>query len=207
MMKNLAAKLGVVIVLVEIAAISALLFLLRRPELPAGTGVILVFLLPVTFGLHVWEEFVFPGKGADWFRAYHSEYGPAFKDSYFFKINAIPLVLALLVTLGTFDFAGGFSFWGIRAWLAFLCMQGFNVIFHIRGVIQLKTKQGAPGIVTACLLYVPLVVTSFAYLLKTGSVDVISAIICLAVGSLLQPALDLIKKQSMRKEKSLQAPL
>ena len=206
MKMNLAAKLGLVIILIEISAVSALFFLLRQPGLPARMGVILVFLLPVTFGLHVWEEFVFPGKGADWFRAYHSEYGPAFKDSYFFKINAIPLVLALLVTLGTFDFAGGFSFWGIRAWLTFLCMQGFNVIFHIRGVIQLKTKQGAPGMVTACLLYVPLVITSFAYLLKTGSMDILSAIVCLAVGSLLQPALDLIKKQSMKKDKSWQAP-
>ncbi|HVM73140.1 MAG TPA: HXXEE domain-containing protein [Anaerolineales bacterium] len=199
---TLAAKLGWFIGLIEIVSVSALLFLLRQPGLPARFGVILAFLLPITFGAHVFEEFTFPGKGSDWFRAYHAEYAQAFTDSYFFKINAIPLALSVLVTLGTFDFAGRFGFWGIRAWLAFLCMQAFNVGFHIRGAIKLKSKQPSPGMPSAILLYIPLTLISFYYLLKTGTVDIFSAAICIAIGSLLQPALDLIKKQGT-KEKQL----
>ena len=82
MKMSLAAKLGLVIVLVEIASVSALLFLLRHPGLPAEIGVILVFLLPVTFGLHVFEEFIFPGGGVEWFKNYHPEYGQAYSDSF-----------------------------------------------------------------------------------------------------------------------------
>jgi hypothetical protein len=200
MKMTLATKLGWVTVLIEMASVSSLLFLLRHPGLPPEMGVILVFLLPITFAVHVFEEFTFPGKGSDWFRAYHAEYDHVYNDSFFFKINAIPLVLSLLVTLSTFNFAGGFGFWGIRAWLVFLCMQAFNVSFHIRGAIKLKTKQPSPGMLSAILLYIPLTIASFFYLLKTGTVDIFSAIICIALGSLLQPALDYIKKQDLKKE-------
>ena len=104
------------------------------------------------------------------------------------------------MTLGAFDFAGGFGFWGIRAWLVFLCMQAFNVSFHIRGAIKLRPKQPSPGMLSAILLYIPLTLTSFFYLLKTGTVDIFSAIVCMALGSLLQPALDYIKKHNTKIE-------
>ena len=190
-------RLGVVIALVEITAVSSLLLLLGQQNLPAEFGVALVFLMPITFGIHVGEEFIFPDGGSDWFKAYHPEYVEAFTESYFFKINAIPLALAVLVSLGAFNYAGGFSFWGIRAWLAFLSMLGFNVIFHIHGAV--KTKEHSPGIVTAILLYVLLILISFTYLLRTGVVDVVSAIACIAIGSLLQPGFDYIKKRSLKK--------
>ena len=198
-------RLGLVIALVEITSAAFLLLLLGQQNLPAEFGVALVFLMPITFGTHVCEEFIFPGGGSDWFKAYHPEYVEAFTESYYFKINAIPLVLSFLVSLGAFNYAGGFSFWGVRAWLAFLSMLGFNVIFHIHG--EIKTKQHSPGIVTAILLYVPLMIISFIYLLGTGVVDIISAILCLAAGSLLQPALDYLKKRSLKKgEKHGYAP-
>lgn len=198
MKSKLAVQLGMVIIIVEMASISALLFLLGQEGLPAKIDVVLVFLLPITFGFHVFEEFTFPGGGTDWFKAYHPEYIEAFTDPYFFKINAIPLVLSVLVSLGVFNYVGSFSFWGIRAWLAFLSMQGFNVIFHIRGAIRLRTKQPSPGMVTAILLYSPLVIISYVHLLQTGIVDVFSAIVCLAIGSLLQPTLDAIKDRSLK---------
>ena len=185
-----------VIVVIEIASIAALLFLLRQAGLPPKFDLVLVFCLPITFGLHLFEEFIFPDGGADWFKLYHPEYMEAYTQSYFFKINAIPLVWALLVTLGTFDFAGGFTFFGIRAWLAFLTFQAINAIFHIRG--SFKTNQYSPGLVTGTLLYLPLTIISFTYLLRAGVVDLASAVVCIAVGALIQPGLDRIKRRSVK---------
>jgi hypothetical protein len=55
-------KLIAVIALIEIASVSLLLFLLNQEVLPSKTGIILVLLQPITFGLHVTEEFIFPQK-------------------------------------------------------------------------------------------------------------------------------------------------
>jgi hypothetical protein len=190
-------ELGVVIALLEIASGAALLFLLGQPGLPPSFGLVLVFCLPITFGLHVFEEFIFPGGGADWFRRDRPQFAQVLTDSYFFNINAIPLVLSLLVTLGTFDFAGGFAYFGIRAWLAFLCFQAIHIIYsHIRGVFN--TEQYSPGLATSILLYVPLTVTAFVYLLQTGVVDVVSALACIAVGFLILILLDHIKMSKSR---------
>jgi hypothetical protein len=178
--------------------------LLRQAGLPARLGVILVFLLPITCGVHVFEEFTFPGGGSTWFKAYHPEYGQAYTDSFLFKVNVIPLALSLLLTLGSFDFAGGFNFWGIRAWLVFVSMQCFNAFFHIRGAIKINNKQYSPGLLSAILLYIPLTITSFVYLSKTGTVEAFSMVVCFAIGSLLQPVLDFIKQQNLKKESQTQ---
>ena len=185
-------KLGLIIAGIEIASVAGLLFLLRQAGTPPKVGIVLVFFLPISFGLHVFEEFIFPGGGPGWFKLYRPQYAQAYTDSYFFNINAIPLVLSLLVTLGTFDFAGGFTFFGIRAWLAFLSFQAIQVIFfHVLGII--KTGRYSPGMVTNILLYVPLTVISFIYLLHTGIVDIVSAVLCVGVGFLIMATLDRIK--------------
>lgn len=185
-------KLGIVIALVEAASVACLLFLLSQKGLPAKLSVILVFSLPITFCLHVFEEFIFPGGGADWFKRDRPQFAQAMTDNYFFNINALPLVLSLLVTLGTFNFAGSFNFFGIRAWLAFLCFQAIHVVFfHVRGVF--KTRRYSPGMATNILFYLPLTITAFVCLLKNNIVDFVSAIACVGVGYLVLVFLDRIK--------------
>jgi hypothetical protein len=191
-------RLGGVIALIEIVSVTALLFLLGQEGLPARIGVSLVFFLPIAFGLHVFEEFIFPGGASDWFKIYRPQYAKAYTESYLFKVNALPLVLSVLVSLGTFDYKGAFSFFGIRAWLAFLFFLALNAVFHIRGTIQ--TKQYSPGLGVSIVLYIPLAIISFTYLLRTGVIDIFSAIVCVAVGSLIQPVLDYIKERSLEKE-------
>jgi len=188
-------RIGIVIILIEIASIAALLWFLNLGGMPEGFGRSLVFLLPIAFGLHVCEEFIFPGGAIQWFKQYHPEYAQAYTESYFFKVNAIPLALSLLVAFGTFDFAGGFSFFGIRAWLAFLSFLTINTIFHVRAVLE--TRKYSPGVGTSVLAYLPLAVFSLIYLLQTGAVDIFSAIVCISVGSCIQPVLDYIKKRNM----------
>jgi len=171
-------RIGIVIILIEIASIAALLWFLNLGGMPEGFGRSLVFLLPIAFGLHVCEEFIFPGGAIQWFKQYHPEYAQAYTESYFFKVNAIPLALSLLVAFGTFDFAGGFS-----------------TIFHVRAVLE--TRKYSPGVGTSVLAYLPLAVFSLIYLLQTGAVDIFSAIVCISVGSCIQPVLDYIKKRNM----------
>ena len=188
-------RLGGIIALLEIASTTVLLFLLGQRWLPPAIGVVLIFLLPITFGLHVFEEFIFPGGAMEWFKLYRPQYAEAFTESYLFKINAFPLILSGLVSLGAFDYRGAFSFFGIRAWLAFLFFLALNGIFHIRGTIQ--TKHYSPGVVVSIVLFIPLAVISFIYFLGAGVVDIFSAIICVAVGSSIQPVLDYIKRRNL----------
>jgi hypothetical protein len=192
-------KLGGVVAVVEIGSIAALLFLLRQDGLPSKFGILLVFLLPITFGLHVFEEFIFPDGGSEWFKLYRPQYTQAYTDTYFFNVNAIPLVLSLLVTLGTFDFARGFTFFGIRAWLAFLCYQAIHAVyFHILGVFN--TNKYSPGIGTSILFYLPLTITAFIYLVQTGVVDIVSVFASIVVGFLILVVLDHINVTKSRIE-------
>jgi hypothetical protein len=190
-------RLGAVIALIEVASIAFVLLLLKQEGLPDKTGVILAFLLPITFGWHVFEEFIFPGGFGDWVKSYRPKLANVVTPSYLFKINFIPLVASVLVSLGAFDYMGAYSFGGIRAWLTFLSILAFNASFHIRGAIQ--TKRYSPGVVTSIVLYLPLTIISFTYFLRTGAVDMFSAIVCLAIGSVFQSVLDYFKERSMKK--------
>lgn len=191
-------KLGIVIAVIEIVSISGLLFLFHQAGLPSKLGVSMVFFLPIIFGLHVFEEFIFPGGSQDWFTLYHPQYAKAYGESYLFKVNAIPLGLSVLLAFGTFDFVGSFSFFGIRAWLVFLSFLAFNALFHIRGTFV--TKRYSPGLVVSISLYLPLTIIGFTYLLRTGVVDIVSAIVCFGLGSVLQPILDYTKNRNLKIE-------
>ncbi len=63
---NVRNRLGAVIALMELASLTLLLVLINQKVMPDKAGVLLVFLLPITFGLHVTEEFVFPGGFIRW---------------------------------------------------------------------------------------------------------------------------------------------
>jgi hypothetical protein len=185
------------VVLIEIISVAFLIFLLKLEDLPEKAGVSLIWLLPITFGLHVFEEFVFPGGFSDWNRTYRPRFAGAMTPSYLIKVNAIPGAAAILVSLGVFNYAGGYGLFGIRAWHAFLTFLAFNAIYHIRGAFQ--TGHYSPGMVTGILLYLPLAVISFTYFIKAGIMDIVSAILCLALGLAFQPVLDAIKDRNMRK--------
>lgn len=185
-------KLFITIILIEISSLSILSFLLRMNGLPAKIGVTFIFLQPIFFGLHVFEEFIFPGGYVVWYKSYSPKLVEALTSSYLFRINAIPLVLSVLASLGAFDYMGTYIFGGIRAWMTFLSTLFVNALFHIRGAIL--TKKYSPGMVSAIAFYFPLTIISFTYFLKTGAIDIFSAIVSLSIGVLFQPALDYLKK-------------
>jgi hypothetical protein len=73
-----------------------------------------------------------------------------------------------------------------------------NAVFHVRGTIQ--TKHYSPGVGVSITLCILLAIISFTYLLRTGVIDIFSAVVCVAVDSLIQPVLDYIKERSLKKE-------
>jgi hypothetical protein len=194
-------KLGIVIVMIEIASVASLFFLLKLDGLPSKYGVILVFFLPITFGLHVTEEFIFPGGMEEWTKSYRPQLAGAITQSYLFKINAIPLVAFLLVSLGAFNYMGTYSFGGLYAWLVLMSIQAFNALFHIRATF--RTRQYAPGVVTGIVFYLPLAIVSFVFFIKTGAINIFSAIGCLVIGSFFQSILDLVKERRLQKKNKI----
>jgi len=190
-------RLGAVVGPLELAACLLLLVLLRQNVMPGRAGVVLILLLPIAFGLHVTEEFIFPGG----FIAWDNRYRPQFADtagSFYVKVNTIPGVAALLVALGAFDYAGGFSRAALPSWLALAAFMSWNAVsFHLRGA--LRTRRYSPGMATGLLLFLPLTAAGYVYLLRCGAVDALGVAASLAAALALQPVLDLLKRRGLRK--------
>ena len=142
------------------------------------------WLLPIFMSLHITEEFGFPGGFKKWYQDYKPDLKASMTDSYFFWVNAILLIAAIMMGITT---DGGF--WGLRGWLVFTASLGFNAIFHIVGAI--KTKKYSPGLVTSALLYLPLTVGGFTYFISNGSIGIFWAIFCLLLAPLAQYLFDL----------------
>lgn len=195
-MKRLVAGMFVVDAL-EIALAA---WLLKQPFIPDRLSLILAFSFPVAFALHVTEEFVFPGKGEDWFRLYRPELASRYTEAYFVKVNAIGVACAALVPLGLFDYRGGYSFGGAAANLTFASAMLANTYYHTRG--SLETKKYSPGTITGVVLYLPLAMALYAQLLRTRAVNGVVALICLALGSQLQRALDWNNERALKKRSS-----
>jgi hypothetical protein len=192
-------KIGIVITLIEIVSLLLLFSLLKQSGLPDKIGVSLIMLLPITFGCHVIEEFIFPGGFIEWNKSYRPHFAGAMTTSFLFRVNAIPLGVSVLTTLGAFNYMGGYSRGGICSWLAFMSILAFNAIYHIWGAF--RTKQYSPGMATGILLYIPLTIYSFIYFLRMGAVDIFSAIGCLAIGLVFQSVLDYIKEHMLKKKR------
>lgn len=183
-------QLGAIIALTELASLLLLFTLIHQDFMPGRMETLLVLLLPIVFGLHVIEEFVLPGGFIRWDNIYR----PQFTDtpgSFYVRINTIPGVGSLLLALGSFDYNGHYSAVGIRAWLALLTFMTWNAVFHFRGAVQ--TRRYSPGMATGLLLFVPLAIISYVYLLSSGVVDGVSAGVCVVFALSVQPVLDYLK--------------
>ena len=169
--------LGILGLIDAILATLLLQILLRQTVFPGQKGVVLVWCLPIAFGLHVFEEFAFPRGLGEWSKDHRPQIADSMTTAHFYRINAIGGAATLGVALGAFDYARGYSFMGIRAWLAVLAWVAFNALVHIRGTIE--SRRYSPGTVTSVALYLPLAVGATAYFLRQGAVDVVS----LAIGA------------------------
>jgi hypothetical protein len=74
---------------------------------------------------HVIEESYFPGGGMGWFKINKPEHREALTEDYFYKVNAVPLVLSYFVYLGAFTYENDYSFMGL--WADINDLKGKNV--------------------------------------------------------------------------------
>lgn len=151
---------------------------------------VLLWILPVSLCLHVIEEFIFPGGFIKWYHNYRPKFATV-TPSYYLKLNTVAIVASFILAITTN---------GRNGYRAFLIVCGYlscNAIFtHIQGAV--KTRQYSPGIITGSFLFLPLTVISYVYFLKTGTVDLFSAIICLVVSPLFELVLYTIRKPGMK---------
>jgi hypothetical protein len=122
---------------------------------------ILYWLPAICVGLHVFEEFVWPGGFLPWYRAYRPELAASLTVRFIIIVNVLLLLFALL--LAAF---GANSSRGVSAWLALMAALACNGIFHVRGMI--RSKQYSPGVATGVLLYIPLCAWGYWFFVAGG---------------------------------------
>jgi len=183
-------QLSVLVILVEAASLAMLLIVLWRRIVPDTAGAALLLFLPIAFGLHVTEEFIWPGG----FIAWDNILRPQFTEtagSFYVKVNAIPAVGSLLLALGTLSTPGGNNWSAVLTWLTIATFMSWNAVFHLRGAI--RTKLYSPGMVTGLALFVPLTLTSYVHFVHAGLPPLL-ALVSAAIAFAIQPILNLIKR-------------
>lgn len=118
--------------------------------------------------LHLTEEFAWPGGFIAWYRWYRSDYASAITRPYIVGVNALLVVLTIAIGLL------GDTARGAALWLAAAALLGINGIWHLQATV--RGGRYSPGLVTGMLLYVPMAIGGFVYLLSTGRASVGTAI-------------------------------
>lgn len=98
--------------------------------------------------LHLFEEFVWPGGSAEWYRHYPPGADVPVSPGVLVILNAIFVGLALMPPMlrGTPR--------GLAIWLVVAATAGANGVFHL--VTTVRARAYAPGVVTGVTVYVPL---------------------------------------------------
>jgi hypothetical protein len=126
-------------------------------------------------GLHIFEEFAYPGGFVSWYRRYLPEHAARLTPMYLIGIN-------LLLLFGCFQGAQlAFTDHGVALWLTMVSFLFFNALFHIAGAI--KTRSYSPGITTAICLYLPISIYGFTRLVGTGKASAGTAMVAAIIGT------------------------
>lgn len=137
----------------------------------------LVFWLPLFCAvLHMFEEFVWPGGFAAWYRSYRPYVAASLTPRFLIVMNAILLAASFLL-----GWMGPSWSRGLSLWLILAALLAANAIFHLRGVWTLR--RYSPGVVTAVLLYLPLCLWGYWYFIATGRASWLFAIISFIIGA------------------------
>jgi hypothetical protein len=183
-----------VIVTIETVSLALMFFVLLRHVSPDTTGIVILLLLPIAFGMHVTEEFICPGG----FIAWDNIFRPQFIDtagSFYVKVNALPAMAALLIVVAGLISGERYIGLVVPTWLTIVTFMSWNAVFHLRGAI--RTQSYSPGMVTGLALFFPLTVVGFVYFLYAGLPPLI-AVVSGALAFLVQPILNLAKKSRQK---------
>lgn len=135
-----------------------------------------LFWLPlVCVVLHITEEFIWPGRFAEWYRSYRPELAPGITPRVLLIANA----LLLLLTVVTGEM-GVQASRGPSLWMGLMTALAANGVWHIWGTW--RTRRYSPGVVTGSLLYIPLCLFGFSRLLADGQASLSIAATSFALG-------------------------
>lgn len=122
---------------------------------------------------HIFEEFVWPGGFADWYRRYRPNAS---------RITPRMLVIvniALLAACVNYALLANTQM-GVAAVLGISALLCSNGLWHAWASV--KTHTVSPGVVTGILLYVPLMIVEFDIYVRTERVSIWVAAIAAAIG-------------------------
>src|SRR3954463_8551334 len=89
---------------------------------------------------HLFEEFVWPGGFAAWYRRYPPGQTVTVTSQFLVLMNAILIALALIPPML------GASPRGLAFWIVVAAIAGTNAVFHI--IAAVRTHAYSPGVVT-----------------------------------------------------------
>lgn len=116
----------------------------------------------IAVGLHLIEEFVWPGGFGAWYRSVYPERGASLTPRFLVWINVLLVVMSLGAALMRM------SQNGIMLWLIVSSIAAANGVFHILATI--RRREYSPGVVTGTLIYLPLAAWGYAYFVSNGLV-------------------------------------
>lgn len=128
--------------------------------------------------LHIFEEFVYPGRFTDWYSRYKPDFKGSITKRFLLLVNAGLLILCYDV--GALEA----SKYGVLAWLGVMSLLAANGVWHIKGV--LATRTYSPGVLTGSLIYVPLAAYGYVYFLQTNQVSIVAAVVAFMIGGSYQ---------------------
>jgi hypothetical protein len=146
-------------------------------------------------GLHITEEFVWPGGFGDWDRSYR----PAIRNSITPTLHVVVnlLLLCLCLSVGQAGSSpegaeiGGLRFrslippaLSVPSWAALAGLLSANAVFHAVGTA--RARRYSPGLVTGMLLYVPLTAFGLWHFIHGGQLSPLAALGSVAVGASYQ---------------------
>jgi len=140
----------------------------------------LIFLLPLFASLlHIVEEFVWPGGFLTWHLRYRPELARSITARNAIVLNGI-LIAACIVLAGW----GSMMSSGWSLWLVISSILAVNALFHLLGVIRLRSYS--PGVVTGMLVCMPLCLWGFSHIFGNRLVGPRVAIESLLLGASFQ---------------------
>jgi len=137
---------------------------------------LLAWSLAIAAGIHIIEEFAFPGGFKRWWCTYKPDIAASVSNRFLVLINTILIVFSILVAIAVQAPKGN----GVAAWLTLAALLFSNAIFHIIGAVQ--TNRYSPGMISGIVLYIPLPVYGFIHFLRNGQASVGTALVALLLG-------------------------
>ena len=122
---------------------------------------------------HIFEEFVWPGGFAEWYRGYRA-------NSVRVSARMLLIVNLLLLAAGGTCAAAAGTRWGAAALLGLCALLCANGLWHAWASV--KSHTVSPGVVTGILLHVPLMIVEFNVYLQARRVSLWAAALAGCLG-------------------------